>query len=40
VDTLYLAEPDGSALSPPRVAAALGALLEASEAPPTAVAAR
>ena len=33
VDTLYLAEPDGSPLSPGRVGAALGALLEACEAP-------
>ncbi len=33
VDTLYLAEPGGSPLSPPRVGAALGALLEACEAP-------
>jgi [protein-PII] uridylyltransferase len=33
VDTLYLAEPDGSPLSPPRVGSALGALLEACEAP-------
>jgi [protein-PII] uridylyltransferase len=33
VDTLYLAEPDGSPLSPPRVGAALGALLEACDAP-------
>ena len=33
VDTLYLAEPDGSALSPGRVGAALGALLGACEAP-------
>ena len=33
VDTLYLAEPDGSPLSPGRVGAALGALLEACETP-------
>jgi [protein-PII] uridylyltransferase len=33
VDTLYLAEADGSPLSPPRVGLALGALLEACEAP-------
>jgi [protein-PII] uridylyltransferase len=32
VDTLYLAEPDGSPLSPPRVGEALGALLGACEA--------
>jgi [protein-PII] uridylyltransferase len=31
VDTLYLAEPDGSPLSPPRVGEALGALLGACE---------
>jgi len=33
VDTLYLAEPDGSPLAPGRVGAALGALLLACEAP-------